>query len=71
MSRLLEVGWVDIEMLCAVVGFWMWEAFLRRELMSLPAGTFEMLEKRPGKVVKWWAAARREFAAMRNLIPMM
>eukprot|EP00959_Pyramimonas_sp_CCMP1952_P229957 4807760-Pyramimonas_sp.AAC.2 len=39
--------------------------------MSVPAVIFEMMEKRQGQVVTWWSAARREFAAMRALIPMM
>ena len=57
MGWLLEVNWMDVESLRAAVGVWLWGALLRRELTSLPALIFEMLEKRPGEVVRWWWAA--------------
>ena len=39
--------------------------------MAIPSVVFKILEKRQGQVIKWWASARREVRAMRDVVPFM
>jgi hypothetical protein len=49
----------------------MWMACLRRELISIPAVVFQMLEKHQYKVIRWWPSAKREVKLMGYSIPLM
>ena len=68
---LLQAPWVDVELLRAVVGTWLWGALLRRELLALPHAVFGFMNKCEGMVVRWWPSARREVRVMQQLIPAM
>ena len=55
-ARPLEVSWVGVELLGAVVGVWPWGALLRRGPTSPPAAVFELLGGGPAR---WSAGGER------------
>ena len=71
LAWLLEVPWVDIELLRGVVGVWIWGALLKRELLSIPHAVFKFMDQYEGRVVPWWPSARREVRVMQWLVPAM
>ena len=68
---LLRVAWVDVELLRAVTGTWLWGALLRRELLSVPHALFKFMDKHEGQVTTWWPSVRREVKVMMQLVPTM
>jgi hypothetical protein len=68
---LLRVSWVDVELLRAVTGTWLWGALLRRELLSIPHALFKFMERHEGRVTSWWPSVRREVKVMLQMVPTM
>ena len=68
---LAEAPLVDVEMLRALTGVWLWAALLCRPLLSVPSAIFTLMEKCPYRVVPWWPQARKEVWTMARLVPAM
>ena len=70
--RWLEKGdWVDVEIMRCVLRVWVWGSLLHRPLLAAPHAVFDMAVKHEGQVTLWWPSARREWNAMRGLLPFM
>ena len=58
---------VQIDVLRALVGMWIFGALLRRELLSIPHSVFHFMDEHQGELVLWWESARQEIKAMAAL----
>ena len=54
--------------LATLVGTWIWEALLRRDLLAIPRDVFKLLEKADGRTVRWWRMARQEVCTMAEAV---
>jgi len=66
---LLSQHVVQVEVVRALLGVWLFGALLRRELLSVCASIFKFVDKHQEGRHRWWASARVEFQAMCDLIP--
>ena len=71
LDYLASVETVDLVMLRAVLGIWIWGALLRRELLSIPHAVFRYLDVATSRRAFLWASVRRELRAMSAAIPFM
>ena len=62
---------VQIKVLRALVGVWIFGALLKRELLSIPHSIFHFMETFEGKTVPWWKSARDEALAMARVTSLM
>ena len=62
---------VDIAVLRAVVGMWVFGALLRRELLAIPHSLFHFMDEYDNQRPKWWESARQEVRAMAVVTPLM
>jgi hypothetical protein len=63
-----EQNVVDVDVLRALVGVWLWMALLRRDLLCVPQSVFRLIEVHEGHRVIWWPSARREVLAMSQAV---
>ena len=61
--------WIDVEVLRAVLGVWVFAALLNRDLLSIPHAVYRMLDAHPNETIRWWPSARREVLAMSYAAP--
>ena len=59
---------VDIELLRSVIGIWVWETLLFRDLLSIAHSVFQFMTRYEGRVARWWPSARSEVRAMAHTI---
>ena len=62
---------VQVRVLRALVGVWIFGALLRRELLSIPHTIFHFMEVNEGGTAKWWRSAREEALAMARVTCLM
>ena len=62
---------VQIKVLRALVGVWIFGALLKRELLSIPHSIFHFMETFDGETVAWWKSARDEALAMARVTSLM
>ncbi len=62
---------VQIKVLRALVGVWIFGALLKRELLSIPHSIFHFMETFEGETVPWWKSARDEALAMARVTSLM
>ena len=55
---------ICVKALRALLGMWLWLAFVRRELLSIPQNISKLIDTCADTEVVWWPSARRETVAM-------
>lgn len=55
---------VDVAVLRAVVGMWVFGALLKRELLAIPHSLFHFMDEYDNKRARWWESARQEVMAV-------
>ena len=62
---------IDVELLRAILGIWLFGAQLRRELMAIPFHIFHFIETHENTCAKLWSSVRLELIAMAHCLPLM
>jgi len=56
--------WIDVELLRAVTGMWIWGSLVRRCLLSIPSSIFTLMSRFPNRVMPMWPSVRLEINMM-------
>ena len=59
---------VRVDTLRSVMGVWVWEALLTRDVLSTAHGLFRFMIRFVGMVVEWWLSVRRDVVATADFI---
>jgi len=62
---------VDTAVLRSLLGFWIWGALLRRDLLCIPQTIFSFLDRFENQEVEWWSCVRLEVVALARVVPWM
>lgn len=62
---------VSISALATLLGIWIWDALLKRNLLSIPRDVFKMIERGQGGIVSWWRVARQAVCTMAEAVTRM
>ena len=71
LDYLLRGAKVDVDLLRAVTGVWIWAALLNRPVLAALNAIFTFFVKGEGRVFRWWPSVRREVILMRDLVPVL
>jgi hypothetical protein len=68
LEQLVSRPAVDVDRLRSILGVWIWEALLHRDLLAVLYSVFKFVQRFEGQRAPWWKNVRSEVRAMADLV---